>query len=85
MIEIAENYYAQNLEKHECISCGKQFIVGLEDREESLKENLYCPFCGSNVTGWTSSTTDEVLEELNDCGGLGCTHIYMDKAVNKDE
>lgn len=79
MIKIADNYYAQNLEKNECYSCGKQFIVGLEDKEEIKKENLHCPFCGSTSTGWTSCTTDEILTEFNDYGLLGCSHIYMDK------
>ncbi len=76
MIKIADNYYAQNLDKNQCCLCGKEFIVGLEDRKD--KKSLYCPFCGSLVTESIVETTDEILTEFNDYGLLGCSHIYMD-------
>lgn len=85
MIEIASGYYAQNLEKHECNSCDNQFIVGLEIREKIAKGDLYCPFCGSKSTGWTSCTTDEILDDFNEFGLLGCSHIYLDKNEESEE
>ena len=78
MIKLAETFYAQNLEKNECYSCGRQFIVGLEDRKETGKEKICCPFCGSIETKSIAETTDEILTEFYDYGLLGCSHIYMD-------
>ncbi|QHQ61377.1 hypothetical protein Ana3638_11830 [Anaerocolumna sedimenticola] len=79
MIEVAKNYFAQNLDKNKCHKCGNEFIVGLESKQGEERTILHCPFCGSLMTESTACTTDEILREFDDCGLLGCSWIYLEK------
>lgn len=86
MLEIYEKYYADNLEKYGCCSCGREFIVGQETLKRSAKEKLFCPFCSADITEWLSSTTDEHLEELkNGEFELGCGWLYVDDSEDDKE
>lgn len=76
MLKIREGYYAQNLEKEECKTCCKEFIVGYEDKISQKSSNLHCPFCGSKNTCWSSRTEDKDIEEIEEI--LGCLHLYKE-------
>lgn len=62
-----------NLEKHECSSCGKQFIIGTELLDDEKTSCPYCRACGTDKSVWTE---DEDLRETS--MDLGCLSIVKD-------
>lgn len=62
------NYFEDNLDKHECLDCGKAFIVGTD---LSKDVNIHCPYCQSANTECVAWIDDEGLSELD----LGCLAI----------
>lgn len=74
----ADGFYQDNLEKYECNSCNKTFIVGRELLKQSKLKEPFCPYCKASGAEWRSGTEDEQLEEL----GLGCIGLYIDQADN---
>lgn len=84
MFEKAPGLYAENHIKYECLDCQKEFIVGKETSEEH-GEKLHCPYCGSNNTEWESCTTDELLEEWESEGFIGCTWIHRSVEIEGNE
>ena len=63
-------YLECNLEKYECMDCGKQFIVGTEMLEG---QSPVCPYCGTDVVEKVALTDEYNLQELE----LGCLSLIL--------
>ena len=71
-IDCENGYEKCNLEKHQCLDCNRQFIVGTEMIEGN---SLICPYCKSEQVEKIVWTEDENLEELD----LGCLSLMKEK------
>jgi len=67
------------MDKYECESCGKEFIVG----KELCQQEPMCPYCKSGDTHWMSGTEGEHLEDL--ASEMGCLAIYKDANSGKED
>lgn len=76
-------YYADHIDKYECLECGNEFIVGRKMLEMSGRKKPICPYCGCELTDDQAGTDDERLEELAD--ELGCLGLYFDNEEEQRE
>lgn len=74
-------YYADHIDKYECLKCRNEFIVGRKMLEMSRREKPICPYCGCNLTDDQAGTDDERLEELVE--ELGCLGLYYDNEAEQ--
>lgn len=73
-------HYIVNHEKHECLDCGKHFIVGKELLVDCSEGFPICPYCGKNHVECVAWTEDRQLEELDN--NMGCLAICVDTKID---